>query len=169
MSVLDKLKPKKKKKLSYREIHGTTRTGDMLRKLAKVGKNVSPVLFDLAARATGIQELKELASAIRNDDKLSDLDKQILLQEMENDMIEMQEVTERLRIDSEHSITRLVRPVVYFSMFVLFLSIVLLDGNLGDFTIDRVYIPVIEDLFKTMTMFYYGSRGIEKIARTLKE
>lgn len=167
MSVLDKVKPKKKK-LTYKERNGTTRVGDALRWLGKQGKEISPILFDLASKVTGVTELRELGDAIRSDGKLSDLDKQMLLQEMQNDMVEMQEVTERLRIDSEHTFTRLVRPTVFFAMFLLFLSIVLFDGNIGDFTINEIYIPVIEDLFKTMTMFYYGSRGIEKIAKTLR-
>jgi len=41
---------------------------------------------------------------------------------MENDMIEMVEVTKRLRIDNEHAITRIIRPVTYAAMFVMFIS-----------------------------------------------
>ena len=113
--------------------------------------------------------MNKLGNAIRKDGDLSDLDKELLLQEMEYDMVEMEEVTKRLRIDSEFAITRLVRPVVYSAMFIMFLSMVFLDGNIGDFTIDKAYVPVIQSLFGTMTVFYFGSRGIEKVMKTWKD
>jgi len=145
-----------------------TNVGNALRWLVKQGKNVSPELLDLAGNITGIKQLSTLGDAIRGDKNLPEEDKTILLQEMENDMIEMVEVTKRLQIDSEHAITRMIRPVSYAAMFVLFMSVVLLDGNLGAFTIDKAYVPVIQSLFGTMTIFYFGSRGIEKVMRTIK-
>jgi hypothetical protein len=143
-----------------------TNVGNALRWLVKQGKNVSPELLDLAGNITGIKQLSTLGDAIRGDKDLPEEDKTILLQEMENDMIEMVEVTKRLQIDSEHAITRMIRPVSYAAMFVLFMSVVLLDGNLGAFTIDKAYVPVIQSLFGTMTIFYFGSRGIEKVMKT---
>ena len=143
-----------------------TNVGNALRWLVKQGKSVSPELLDLAGNITGIKQLSALGDAIRGDKNLPEADKNILLQEMENDMIEMVEVTKRLQIDSEHAITRMIRPVSYAAMFVLFMAIVLLDGNLGAFTIDKAYVPVIQSLFGTMTIFYFGSRGIEKVMKT---
>jgi len=145
-----------------------TNVGNALRWLVKQGKNVSPELLDLASNITGIKQLSSLGDAIRGDKNLPEADKTILLQEMENDMIEMVEVTKRLQIDNEHPIPRLVRPVSYGAMFILFLSCVLFDGNLGEFTIDKAYVPVIQSLFGTMTIFYFGSRGIEKVMKTFK-
>jgi|TARA_R110000851_G_scaffold310331_1_gene470112 hypothetical protein len=157
------------KKPTYKEINGATRVGDALRWLAKQGKNFAPELLQVAGSVTGISSLNKLGDAIRNDGELSDLDKELLLQEMEYDMVEMEEVTKRLSMDNEHTITRLVRPVVYGSMFIMFLSMVFLDGNIGDFSIDKAYVPVIQSLFGTMTVFYFGSRGIEKVMKTFKE
>jgi hypothetical protein len=88
---------------------------------------------------------------------------------MENDMVEMVEITKRLQMDNEHTVTRLIRPVSYAAMFILFMSVVLLDGNLGAFTIDKAYVPVIQSLFGIQTMFYYGSRGFEKISKVYKK
>lgn len=156
-------------KKSYKDKNGTTRVGDALRWLGKQGKEFAPELLDMAGSLTGISGLNKLGDAIRKDDKLSDLDKELLLVEMEHDMVEMEEVTRRLEIDSEHTITRLVRPVVYGAMFIMFLSMVFLDGNIGDFTIDKAYVPVIQSLFGTMTVFYFGSRGIEKVMKTWKK
>lgn len=145
-----------------------TNVGNALRWLVKQGKSVSPELLNLAGNITGIKQLSTLGDAIRGDKNLPEVDKTILLQEMENDMIEMVEVTKRLQIDSEHAITRMIRPVSYAAMFVLFMSVVLLDGNLGAFTIDKAYVPVIQSLFGTMTIFYFGSRGLEKVMKTFK-
>lgn len=153
----------------YKDKNGTTRVGDALRWLVKQGKNVSPELLDLASGITGIKQLSSLGDVIRGDKDLSPEDKTLLLQEMENDMVEMVEVTKRLGMDNEHTITRLVRPVSYLAMFILFLSVVLLDGNVGCFEVEEAYIPVIQSLFGTMTIFYFGSRGIEKVMRNLKK
>ena len=84
-------------------------------------------------------------------------------------MIEMVEVTKRLSMDNEHAVTRLIRPVMTGCMFVMFLACVFFDGNLGEFTIDKAYVPVIQSLFGTMTIFYFGSRGIEKVMKTFKK
>jgi len=145
-----------------------TNVGNALRWLVKQGKVIAPELLEAAGGITGIKQLSALGDVIRADKTLSQPDKDILLQEMENDMIEMVEVTKRLQIDSEHAITRMIRPVSYAAMFVLFMSVVLLDGNLGAFTIDKAYVPVIQSLFGTMTIFYFGSRGIEKVMKTIK-
>ena len=150
----------------YKDKHGTTRVGDALRWLVKQGKVIAPELLEAAGGITGIKQLSALGDVIRADKTLSQPDKDILLQEMENDMIEMVEVTKRLGMDNEHTITRLVRPVTYGAMFLMFLACVFFDGNLGEFTIDKAYVPVIQSLFGTMTIFYFGSRGIEKVMKT---
>ena len=155
-------------KKKYRDINGATRVGNALRWLANTGKKFAPELLSIAGSVTGIEGLNKLGDAIKNDGELSDLDKQLLLREMEYDMIEMQEITKRLKYDNEHVITRLVRPVIYGSMFIMFLSMVFFDGNIGSFTINPIYVPVIQSLFGTMTVFYYGSRGIEKVMKTFK-
>ena len=146
-----------------------TKVGNALRWLVKQGKTVSPELLDLASGITGIKQLSALGDVIRGDKNLEPQDKELLLQEMENDMIEMVEVTKRLAMDNEHQITRLVRPLTYGAMFLMFLMCVFFDGNVGDFTIDKAYVPVIQSLFGTMTIFYFGSRGIEKVMKTFKK
>ena len=79
------------------------------------------------------------------------------------------EITKRWGSDNEHFITRLVRPVSYIWVVILFSFVVLLDGNLVingiAFSIKEAYIPVIETLLSVMTVAYFGSRGIEKVQR----
>tara|TARA_R110000822_G_scaffold302649_2_gene427010 strand:- start:73219 stop:73725 length:507 start_codon:yes stop_codon:yes gene_type:complete len=143
-----------------------TNVGNALRWLAAQGKEFAPELLDIVGTATGIHGLTAIGDKIRDDKNIDDIDKQLLLQELNLDMQEMVELTKRLQSDNEHPITRLVRPISYGLMFILFLSCVFFDGNVGTFKIKEVYIPTIESLFGTMTVFYFGSRGIEKIMKT---
>ena len=84
-------------------------------------------------------------------------------------MVEMEEATKRLQSDNQYIITRLIRPVSFLMMLIMFISIVLFDGNVGEFTINEAYIPVIQSLFSIMVIFYFSSRGIEKISKIIKK
>lgn len=79
----------------YKDKNGTTRVGDALRWLLKQGKEVAPELLKIASNVTGIEALEVLASKISTDEKLSEADKQLLLEELNFDKIEMQETTKR--------------------------------------------------------------------------
>ena len=139
-----------------------TAVGNFLR-----GINFSKVTDVVTSVLSG--DIKGAIQTISNSKELSAEQMQLALKELEMDTIEMSEMTKRLETDNEHTITRLVRPVTYGLMFVLFISIVILDGNLGEFSINKSYIPVIESLFTTMTVFYFGSRGLEKMVKTFKK
>ena len=157
------------KKPTYKETKGATRVGDALRWLAKQGKTFAPELLEVAGTVTGIGSLNKLGDVIRGNDEIDDLDKELLLKELELDMVEMEEATKRLQSDNQYIITRLVRPLSFLMMLILFISIVLFDGNVGDFEINQAYIPVIQSLFSVMVIFYFSSRGIEKIMSTYKD
>jgi hypothetical protein len=77
------------------------------------------------------------------------------------------EITARWKSDNEHGVTRLVRPIAYAAVLFAFFLITFADGNMGGFVINPVYIPVYEALLVTMTIAYFGSRGIEKVTKTL--
>ena len=64
---------------------GGTNVGNALRWLAKQGKNISPELLDMAGSITGIKQLSSLGNVIRGDKNLAAPDKELLLQEMENE------------------------------------------------------------------------------------
>jgi cation transport ATPase len=78
------------------------------------------------------------------------------------------EITARWKSDNEHSITRLVRPLAFISVLVVFYIIAFADGNIGGFTLNEKYIPVFEGLLYTMTIAYFGSRGAEKVTKSIK-
>jgi hypothetical protein len=78
------------------------------------------------------------------------------------------EITARWKSDNEHSVTRLVRPLSYISVLIVFFIIAFADGNAGGFTLNEKYIPVFEGLLYTMTIAYFGSRGAEKVTKMVK-
>lgn len=138
-----------------------TKVGGFLAKVApKLLDGVGDVLPDKGL-------LGILKNVISKDDTIPQQDKDIALELLKQDAIEMQEVTKRLESDNEHNVTRLVRPISYAAMFVLYMACIFFDGNLGDFQIKDQYIPSITSLFSTMTIFYFGSRGLEKVMKTV--
>jgi hypothetical protein len=81
---------------------------------------------------------------------------------METKAIEFeQEITKRWTSDNEHIVTRLVRPISYGWIILLFSVIVIGDNALG-INVKDAYIPVLETLMITMTVSYFGARSIDK-------
>ena len=97
----------------YKQKHGTTRVGDALRWLVRQGKEVAPEILNVAGSITGIDQLKELADKIKGDKELSEIDKEMLLEELRYDMIEMQETTKRWVADmnSDSWLSKNIRPL----------------------------------------------------------
>lgn len=77
-------------------------------------------------------------------------------------------VTERWHSDNEHAVTRLVRPGIVMWVYAIFSIVLLADGNIGEFSIKSAYIPLIETVLVTVTVAYFGSRGIEKTSKVIK-
>ena len=72
------------------------------------------------------------------------------------------EITKRWTSDNEHIITRLVRPLSYIFVLIVFGIIIFVDGNVMGFKVADSYYGIIETLLVTMTLGYFGSRGYEK-------
>ncbi|WP_281950285.1 hypothetical protein [Nitrosophilus kaiyonis] len=79
------------------------------------------------------------------------------------------QITERWKSDNEHAITRLVRPSIVIWTYFLFTIVMLLDGNLGNFHINPAYIPMLETIVVTVTVAYFGSRGVEKVSKFIEK
>ncbi len=103
--------------------------------------------------------LKNQLEQIRITAKLKQLE---LAQEQEK------EITKRWLSDNEHLVTRLVRPVSFASVLILFGAVILADGNIGQFKINASYLPMLENVLITMVFAYFGSRGIEKVTKNIK-
>ena len=155
----------------YKKKNGTTRVGDALRWLVKQGKDVAPELLSVVGSVTGIEQLKDLADKIGKDKQLSEADKQLLLEELKYDMIEMQESTKRWTADmnSDSWLSKNIRPLsLAFLTLTLFIYIVL-DSSLEGFKIDSNWIDLLSSLLLLVYGGYFGSRSAEKITRNWKK
>ena len=87
-------------------------------------------------------------------------DAQLKAQELE--LQYEQEVSKRWISDNEHVLTRLTRPAIVLWSFALLTIVMLLDGNIGEFTINESYIPLLETIVVTSVVAYMGARSIDK-------
>ncbi len=155
----------------YKKKNGTTRVGDALRWLVKQGKEVAPEILDIAGSITGIDALKDLSNKIEGDGQLSETDKQLLLEELRYDMIEMEETTKRWQSDmmSDSWLSKNVRPLsLAFLTLSLFLYIIL-DSSLEGFKIDSSWIDLLSSLLLLVYGGYFGMRSAEKITKHWKK
>jgi len=156
---------------SYKDKNGTTRVGDALRWLVKQGKEVAPEILKIAGNVTGIEALEQLADKILTNKTLSETDKQMLLEELRFDMIEMQEVTKRWQYDmhSDSWLSKNIRPLsLAFLTLSLFIYIIL-DSCLEGFKIAKEWITLLSSLLLLVYGGYFGARSMEKISKHWKK
>ncbi len=155
----------------YKKKNGTTRVGDALRWLVKQGKEVAPDILSIAGGITGIEQLKELAGKIEGSKQLSEADKELLLEELRYDMIEMQESTKRWEADmnSDSWLSKNIRPLsLAFLTLTLFIYIIL-DSSLEGFKIASNWIDLLSSLLLLVYGGYFGARSAEKITKNWKK
>ena len=155
----------------YKEQNGTTRVGDALRWLLKQGKEVAPELLKIAGNVTGIEALEVLASKIGSDKVLSETDKQLLLEELNFDRVEMEETTKRWVSDNntDSYLTRNIRPLTLAFLTATLFVYIILDSSLDGFKIAPDWIDLLSSLLLLVYGGYFGMRSAEKITRHLKK
>ncbi len=155
----------------YKKKNGTTRVGDALRWLVKQGKEVAPELLSVVGSVTGIEQLKDLADKIGKDDKLSQPDKELLLEELRYDMIEMEETTKRWVSDNQTDsyLTRNIRPLTLAFLTATLFVYIILDSSLEGFKIDPNWIDLLSSLLLLVYGGYFGMRSAEKITKHWKK
>lgn len=144
-----------------------TAVGNALRFLVKQGKTISPKILDLAGDLTGIESLKELGEAIKGDDGIVQIDKDLLLRELEQDVIEMQEVTKRWSSDmsSDSWLSKNIRPLSLAFLTLTLFIYVILDSSLEGFKIASEWISLLGNLLMLTYGGYFGARTLEKIRK----
>ena len=155
----------------YKKKNGTTRVGDALRWLVKQGKDVAPELLSVVGSVTGIEQLKDLADKIGKDDKLSQPDKELLLEELRYDMLEMEETTKRWVSDNQTDsyLTRNIRPLTLAFLTATLFIYIILDSSLEGFKIDPNWIDLLSSLLLLVYGGYFGMRSAEKITKHWKK
>lgn len=144
-----------------------TAVGNALRFLVKQGKTISPKILDLAGDITGIESLNELGKAIKGDDGIVQVDKDLLLRELEQDVIEMQEITKRWSSDmtSDSWLSKNIRPLSLAFLTLTLFIYVILDSSLEGFKIAGEWISLLGNLLMLAYGGYFGARTLEKIRK----
>jgi len=144
-----------------------TAVGNALRFLVKQGKTISPKILDLAGDITGIESLNELGDAIKGDDGIGQIDKDLLLRELEQDVIEMQEITKRWSSDmtSDSWLSKNIRPLSLAFLTLTLFIYVILDSSLEGFKIAGEWISLLGNLLMLAYGGYFGARTLEKIRK----
>ena len=134
--------------------------GNLLRSLVKTGKKVSPI-FDAITGG----KVSDILKSISNSKELTAVEKEMLVKELEQDVIEMQEITKRWQSDmlSDSWLSKNIRPLsLAFLTLTLFIYIIL-DSALEGFKIDSEWVSLLGNLLMLVYGGYFGARTLEKI------
>ena len=142
-------KPKKKFK--------DTKVGKFLLGKSGIIDVISNILPDKGA-------LGMVKNLIHKDPDLPPQDKETALALLEQDMIELQEVTKRWDSDmkSDSWLSKNTRPMALIFLTISLIVFILLDGFDIAFSIDTSWIDLLKSLLITVYVAYFGSRGAEK-------
>lgn len=147
-----------------------TNIGNALRWLLKQGKVVAPELLEAVGKITGIESLENIGDLIRGSQELTEQEKELLLKQLEQDVIEMQEVTKRWESDmsSDSYLSKNIRPLsLAFLTLTLFIYIIL-DSSIEGFKIDGAWIDLLSSLLLVVYGGYFGARTVEKVSQNWK-
>lgn len=148
----------KKKKLRYKDIHGTTRVGDFLRSINK-GKVV-----DVAAELLS-GDLAGAIKAIVATPELSEADKEHAIEMVRLDIAEQQGISQRWTADmgSDSWLSKNVRPLSLTFLTVATIILIYIDSFAWDVEVPGEWIDLLKSLLLGVYVAYFGSRGVEKV------
>jgi hypothetical protein len=136
--------------------------GNLLRGLVKTGKELSPV-FDAVTGG----KVSDILEAISGSKELTAVEKEMLVKELEQDVIEMQEVTKRWQSDmsSNSWLSSNIRPLSLAFLTLALFIYVILDSSLEGFKIAEQWISLLGNLLMLVYGGYFGARTLEKIRK----
>ena len=151
--------PKQKKKLK------DTAVG---RFLAGAGSNIIGSLGDILPDKGIMGIVKNL---IKRDPKLPAEDKEKALALLNQDTIEMQEVSKRWSSDmkSDSWMSKNTRPMALIFLTVSMILLIFIDSTGIDFEVDGGWVDLLKSLLITVYVAYFGSRGAEKFQTIRKK
>ena len=142
-----------------------TKVGQFLLGKSGIVNSISEVLPDRGL-------LGMVKNLIKGDKELTPVDKETALKLLEQDMIEMQEVTKRWAADmaSDSWLSKNTRPLSLIFLTVMTMALIWVDShNYVDFTVSEEWIGLLKTLTITVYVAYFGSRGAEKVGNIVKK
>lgn len=150
------------KKPKYKDIHGTTRIGDFLR---KVGNSD---LIDVALELGTGDVFGALEEIVGYDTNLTQEEKETAIHLIKMDSLNSQEVTKRWVSDNDtdSKLSKNIRPALLLFLTVAAVGIAVVDSvdNVG-FSVADKWASLLEMLLITAYAAYFGSRGYEKVSK----
>ncbi len=129
--------------------------------LAGAGSNIIGSLGDVLPDK-GIMGL--VKNLIKKDPELPAEDKEKALALLNQDTIEMQEVSKRWSSDmkSDSWMSKNTRPMALIFLTVSMILLIFIDSTGIDFEVDSGWVDLLKSLLITVYVAYFGSRGAEK-------
>lgn len=145
----------------FKDQHGKSRVGLFL-------KDKAPQILETVGDVTGIPGLNLLSNLITGDKQLSPEDKNKALELLSIDLQFEQEITKRHEADmnSDNWLSKSIRPIVLIYMMLLITFMIVMDYF--KLPINKEYMSMVENLTMSVFLFYFGARGIEKVATNFK-
>ena len=141
----------------------------------KVGKFLSTAAPNILGIASNLLPdggtLNLVKNLIQKDKALPAEDKETALKLLEQDMVEMQEVSKRWEADmkSDSYLSKNTRPLTLIFLTVSLVVFIFLDGFDMEWTVDTGWIDLLKSLLITVYVAYFGSRGAEKFQSISKK
>ena len=131
-----------------------------------VVKNNIPMGETIVAAIDGGNPV-EVLKAITEDKEIPVKDKETMLADLEQDVIEMQEITKRWESDNKADsfLTKNIRPLSLAFLTLSLFIYVILDSSLQSFNIDQQWISLLGNLLMLVYGGYFGARTLEKIRK----
>lgn len=125
------------------------------------GSKIADIVGDLLPDNGVLGVVKNL---IDKDDAMPAQDKETALKLLEQDIVEMQEVSKRWESDmkSDSWLSKNTRPMTLIYLTVMMSFYIILDSLDIAFDIDESWVELLKTLLVTIYVAYFGSRGFEK-------
>jgi hypothetical protein len=130
--------------------------------LSKAAPGILNIAGDVLPDAGVLGLVKNL---IHKDPALPAEDKEKALKLLEQDMIEMQEISKRWESDmkSDSWLSKNTRPMSLIFLSVMTIAFIWVDSHENiSFTVEQEWISLLKTLTTTVYVAYFGSRGAEK-------
>ena len=136
--------------------------------LSKVAPGILGIAGAILPDAGALGVIKNL---ITKDKDMPPEDKEKALMLLEQDMVEMEEVSKRWQSDmkSDSWLSKNTRPMSLIFLTLSMVLLILLDSFEWDFHVSEGWVSLLQTLLVTTYVAYFGSRGAEKFQSIRKK
>ena len=136
--------------------------------LTKVAPGILGIAGDVLPNAGIFGIVKNL---ITKDETLPLEDKEKALMLLEQDMVEMEEISKRWESDmkSDSWLSKNTRPLSLIFLTISMVALILMDSADWQFGVSEGWVDLLQTLLVTVYVTYFGSRGAEKFQSIKKQ